>query len=465
MGEFETRPPRRLKALTIGAMTATVLLLLAVIFASSYATGLMAANSRSLHWSNTALGTASILRATISQANIFSRDVELGVSEREAFDLAHEEAMRAQAAFDEAGNNAQAALGESYPVLEQKFGELSRISTEVLELGASGEWQSAFLRFNDSFEPAYQSLRDEATDIQSGIIERINQTEERAGLISGVIRFVIILLLPAVALFIYRRIVRGQMREQKRELRVQLEAERNVNKAKDQLIAGVSHQLRTPLTSIYGMSDVLVDGRGIDMTTARELMGLIHNEAYELDRMVADLLAFARLDTELAGFKKEPVEVADVIERAVAPARRTGHDVDVVLADDLVAVADADRVVHVLRSLLSNARQHGGPRTKVKSARIIDRVLITVEDDGDGVLEPESIFAGFAHEGQDAVVAGSVGLGLTVARSMVQHMGGDLTYDRVAESSIFTLDLPAAASVDEDADSASDLVDHAKASK
>jgi hypothetical protein len=48
---------------------------------------------------------------------------------------------------------------------------------------------------------------------------------------------------------------------------------------------------------------------------------------------------------------------------------------------------------------------------------------------------------------------------------MVQHMGGDLTYDRVAESSIFTLDLPAAASVDEDADSASDLVDHAKASK
>jgi K+-sensing histidine kinase KdpD len=268
-----------------------------------------------------------------------------------------------------------------------------------------------------------------------------------------------------VALFIYRRIVRGQMREQKRELRMQLEAERNVNKAKDQLIAGVSHQLRTPLTSIYGMSDVLVDGRGIDMTTARELMGLIHNEAYELDRMVADLLAFARLDTELAGFKKEPIEVADVIERAVAPARRTGHDVDVVLADDLVAVADADRVVHVLRSLLSNARRHGGPRTTVRSARIIDRVLMTVEDDGDGVLEPESIFAGFAHEGQDAVVAGSVGLGLTVARSMVQHMGGDLTYDRVAGSSIFTLDLPASQKPDEDAEPASDLFKRAKASK
>jgi K+-sensing histidine kinase KdpD len=465
VGDIEITPPRRLKALTIGAMTATVLLLLAVMFASSHATSLMAANSRSLHWSNTALGTASILRASISQANIFSRDVELDVSEREAFELAHAEAMRAQAAFEEAGNAARAALGESDPDLDQKFRELSRISTEVLESGASGEWQSAFLQFNDSFEPAYQSLKDEATGIQSEIIDRISQTEERAGLISGAIRFFIILLLPAVALFIYRRIVRGQMREQKRELRLQLEAERNVNKAKDQLIAGVSHQLRTPLTSIYGMSDVLVDGRGIDMTTARELMGLIHNEAYELDRMVADLLAFARLDTELAGFKKEPIDVADIIERAVAPARRTGHDVNVVLTNDLVAVADADRVVHVLRSLLANARQHGGPKTTVRSARIIDRVLITVEDDGDGVREPENVFAGFAHEGRDAVVAGSVGLGLTVARSMVQHMGGDLTYDRVTESSIFTLDLPAAREVDGDIEPATDAVDHAKASR
>ena len=446
-------------------MTATGLLLLAVLFASSYATGIMAANSRSLHWTNSALGSASILRASLSQANIFARDVELGVSDAAALDLAIDEALRTRTAFVEVGYGIESALGKSDPGLEEQFNEVARISTEILELGETGEWQSAFLLFSDSFEPDYQALRDRATEAQAEIIERINATEELAGLVSGAIRFAVILLLPAVALLIYRRIVRRQVREQKRDLRLQLEAERKVNKAKDDLIAGVSHQLRTPLTSIYGMSDVLVDGRGIGIATARELMGLIHNEAYELDRMVADLLAFARLDTELAGFKKEPIDVANTVERAVAPAQRTGHDVSVELSDNLVAIADADRVVHVLRSLLSNARQHGGPQTTVRSARIKDRILITVEDDGDGALEPEGIFSGFAREGRDAVVAGSVGLGLAVARSMVQHMGGDLSYDRVAGWSTFTLDLPAAPKAEDGVEAYGDLDDHARASR
>lgn len=446
-------------------MTATVLLLLAVLFASSYATGLMAANSRSLHWTNSALGTASILRASLSQANIFARDVELGVSDAAALDLAIEEALRTRASFIEVGTGIEAALGESDPGFEEQFDELARVSTEILELGESGEWQSAFLLFSDSFEPTYQALRDRATAAQSEIIERIDATEELAGLVSGAIRFVIILLLPATALFIYRRIVRRQMRDQKRDLRLQLEAERKINKAKDDLIAGVSHQLRTPLTSIYGMSDVLVDGRGIDLPTARELMGLIHNEAYELDRMVADLLAFARLDTELAGFKREPIDVAGVVERAVFPARRTGHEVSVVLEEGLVAIADADRVVHVLRSLLANARQHGGPGTTVRSSRIMDRILIAVEDDGDGVLDEDGLFSGFTHEGRDAVVTGSVGLGLAVAQSMVQHMGGELAYNRISDVSIFTFDLPAAPSTENETESLGGLVEHAEGAK
>lgn len=463
MGDNESVQPRRLTALTIGAMTATVLLLLAVLFASSYATRTMAANSRSLHWTNSALGTASILRASLSQANIFSRDTELGVSDAAALDLALEESLRTRTAFVEVGNGIESALGESDPGFEEQFNEIAHISAEILELGESGEWQSAFLRFNDGFEPAYQVLIDRAADAQTEIIERINATEELAGLVSGAIRFVIILLLPAVALFIYRRIVRRQMRDQKRGLRLQLEAERNINKAKDDLIAGVSHQLRTPLTSIYGMSDVLVDGRGIDLATARELMGLIHNEAYELDRMVADLLAFARLDTELAGFKKQRIDVAKVVERGVFPAQRTGHEVTVVMEENLIAIADADRVVHVLRSLLSNARQHGGPATTVRASKLMDRILIGVEDNGAEVLDPDDVFSGSNPERRDAVVSGSVGLGLAVARSMVQHMGGELAYNRISELNIFTFDLPAATDTEDDVEAYGDLDAHAKA--
>lgn len=465
MGDNDSAPPRRLKALIIGAMTAIVLLLLAVLFASSYATSLMAANSRSLHWTNSALGTASILRASISQANIFARDVELGVSDPAALDLALDEAVRTRTSFAEVGNGIESALGESDSGFEHQFRDIAGISTEILELAESGDWQAAFLMFSDSFEPAYQALRDQATEAQTEIIERIDATEELAGLVSGAIRFVIILLLPAIALFIYRRIVRRQMREQKRDLRLQLEAERKVNTAKDDLIAGVSHQLRTPLTSIYGMSDILVDGRGIDLATARELMGLIHNEAYELDRMVADLLAFARLDTELAGFKEEHVDVAHVVERAVFPARRTGHEVTVLLQEDLVAVADADRVVHVLRSLLSNARQHGGPGTTIRSSKVMDRILIAVVDDGGGALDEDDIFSGFARDGRDAVVSGSVGLGLAVARSMAQHMGGDLAYNRISDVNIFTFDLPAAPEVEDDSETYTELVDDAKVAR
>jgi K+-sensing histidine kinase KdpD len=95
----------------------------------------------------------------------------------------------------------------------------------------------------------------------------------------------------------------------------------------------------------------------------------------------------------------------------------------------------------------------------------MDRILIAVEDDGGGVLDEDDIFSGFARDGRDAVVSGSVGLGLAVARSMAQHMGGDLAYNRISDVNIFTFDLPAAPEVEDDSERYIELVDDAKVAR
>ena len=133
-------------------------------------------------------------------------------------------------------------------------------------------------------------------------------------------------------------------------------------------------------------------------------------------------------------------EVTEVTE----PFRRRGAHIVISGTQSRVA-ADRLRLRQVLRNLVSNACKYG---RRLIEIRIEDRgatVAVAVVDDGPGVPEElvDQLFSRYVHEGGTALLKGSVGLGLSIARSLTIEMGGLLSYERVAEMSVFEVVLPA----------------------
>ncbi len=222
-------------------------------------------------------------------------------------------------------------------------------------------------------------------------------------------------------------------------------AERELSRSKDEFIAGVSHELRTPLTGIYGFSEYLIEQEIIDPEEALELIGHINNEASELSRMVEDLLSAARLDSDAMTFEATVVDVTAAVSDVVTPLDRAGFAVSIEGSADAV-YADPIRTRQIVRNLVSNAIKHGGDEIKVVLDQSGEHAVITVADNGDGV--PQSVrarlFDRFVHEGRDSLLTGSVGLGLSIARSLTQRMGGDVSYVRSYGWTNFVVTLPLA---------------------
>lgn len=160
--------------------------------------------------------------------------------------------------------------------------------------------------------------------------------------------------------------------------------------------------------------------------------------------MVEDLLTAARLEAGALSFEPQDVDLAEEVRTAVAPYLRTGAAITT-LCPHLMVRADPLRLRQVIRNLVSNAVKHGGPTVWVEAQRRQDQVVVRVVDDGEGV-SPEvegRLFERFVHDGRRALLAGSVGLGLAVARELVESMGGRLTYTREGGRTVFACHLPA----------------------
>lgn len=431
----------RLTALSVGAIASVIVLTLAVLFANSYSTGLVTANARALHSTNSLLGSSAILRAANNQAALFARSVALGTADEAARDVAIQEAVRTLETFETVAEEADPSLVASHPDLRAQVAGLVAASSSAMESAADGDYTRAFEVLETQYEPTWSSLRDRLRETQAETVNNIRETETVAGWVGTGTRFLAILLLPLAAIIIYRRIVRTQVRERRLEFEARLEYEKKLNASKDELLAGVSHQLRTPVTGIYGMSDILADDDQVAPETVKEFVGLIRTEAYDLDRVLADLLVTARLDADALTFEEKPFLVANAVQRAVDPLRKSGLEVEIDLDGPVRAFGDLDRVVHILRNLLSNAHKHGGAQITVKGRVLHDQIEVAVEDNGSDRPDEAVLFTGFDHGGVAALTTGSVGLGLSVARRLARGMGGEVAYERSGDRSRFVLSL------------------------
>lgn len=418
-----------------------VLLVSAMTVAFTNASGArsIAVNSELLQWSNATSGTAAITRAALNQAVVFAIDAELGVASSESATAAMHEAERSVAGL--------VSLAAERPE------GLDDLASEVVSLATAAGEMVGELRANDTtravsvlderFEPRYSSVAGRLADAQAFYAEEIDNAETTAARIDNSMRWLAMLLIPGIAILLYRVILRRRFERRKVEFDERLRAERKLSLAKDEFIAGLSHELRTPLTSILGFSQHLIDGDPGEEGEAREMLEMINRESEELARMVEDLLTAARLEGEVLAYDFGRVDLAEEARSITTRLRRPDVRVRQIGNPDAVW-ADAARVRQIIRNLMSNAFQHGGVDVRVVVRPDGGFSACDVVDDGPGVPSAitDRLFERFVHEGNQSLLTGSVGLGLAIARSLANAMGGEVSYRREYGLTIFTLTLP-----------------------
>lgn len=198
-----------------------------------------------------------------------------------------------------------------------------------------------------------------------------------------------------------------------------------------EFMANVSHDLKTPLTSIQGYSQAIIDGAASDPTKAAEI---IYEEAERLNRMVHELTDLARLQAGRLSMKLTPLDVGEVViamvERLSLVAEKENIDLQAQSAPLPVIAADGDRLVQVLTNLIGNAIKytHPGGKILVRTGVRNGGVEIIVQDNGIGIPSDDltHIFDRFYQVDKSRGPARGTGLGLAITQEIVQSHGGKI---------------------------------------
>jgi PAS domain S-box-containing protein len=201
---------------------------------------------------------------------------------------------------------------------------------------------------------------------------------------------------------------------------------------RDTFIGVLSHELRTPVTTIYAGSKVLArSGSVLDEAVRKSIFDDIHVEAERLHRLVEDVIALTRFGEEEAEIGDEPVLLQRLLPAVVRSeeVRWPGISFELHVAIGLpTVIADATYVEQVVRNLLSNAAKYGGADGHVQAVVEAqgDEVLVRILDDGPGFPtgEADKLFDLYYRSPSTAAAAGGAGIGLFVCARLIRAMGG-----------------------------------------
>ena len=237
----------------------------------------------------------------------------------------------------------------------------------------------------------------------------------------------------------------------KRQQFLRGEAE-EANRIKDEFLATVSHELRTPLNAILGWATLMRQGR-MDANTAARAIEAIERNAKAQAQLIEDLLDVSRMISGNLRLNVERTNLVSVIKAAVdvvhpaADAKKIQLDLELDVVDDLEA--DAHRLQQVVWNLLSNAVKFTdrGGKVRIKLERVNSHAQIEVSDTGEGI-DPEflpHLFEPFRQaDGTSTKRHGGLGLGLAIARRLVEMHGGTISAksEGAGRGSTFTLSIP-----------------------
>ncbi|MGI9648680.1 MAG: GAF domain-containing sensor histidine kinase [Acidimicrobiia bacterium] len=221
---------------------------------------------------------------------------------------------------------------------------------------------------------------------------------------------------------------------------------RDAIRARDDLVAVMSHELRNPLTVVLGLADQLANRiNEFDPDRSAEYAAMIHRHSQDMAFLIEDLLVACRGDLSHVKIDPEAVDLAQLVHETAALLPDQSL-LSAEGADVPPAWADPVRVRQIIRNLLTNAQRYGGSELAVEVGSESGMVCINVRDNGEGIDEGDrqTIFERYGRAGKGSHGTDSVGLGLSVSRDLARLMGGDITYDHVSGWSEFRLCLPVA---------------------
>ena len=201
---------------------------------------------------------------------------------------------------------------------------------------------------------------------------------------------------------------------------------------RDRFLGVLSHELRTPVTSIYGGTQLLL-GRGarLDPETRNELLVGVAAEAERLQRMIENLVAMARIERGGDFGGSRPVLLDRIIAQLVEREKALWPEVSIKLVSNgpvQMVAADEEYLAQIMRNLLSNAAKYSGPGSTVEVSLedAEGEVLVRVRDDGPGIAEEDAdrLFGLYYRAAPAASTAPGAGIGLFVCRELVATMGG-----------------------------------------
>ncbi|TFD76648.1 sensor histidine kinase [Cryobacterium fucosi] len=210
-------------------------------------------------------------------------------------------------------------------------------------------------------------------------------------------------------------------------------------------VADASHELRTPLARIRAQLEV--DRAHPEAADVAATQRSVLDEADTLQRLIDDLLLLARADSVREPRQDEPVDLDDVVMDEARRVRGTRPvSVDAGRVSGAQLRGDRDRLARVVRNLLDNAVQHGGPHIVISLREVDGQAELTVADDGAGIPadQHDRVFERFARVDESRTRdAGGSGLGLAIAREIVAAHGGSIVIDPLHRPGVrFVVTLP-----------------------
>lgn len=225
----------------------------------------------------------------------------------------------------------------------------------------------------------------------------------------------------------------------------------NLEQMRRDFIANVSHELRSPLTSIRGFIQGVIDGT-IDDKDKEKYLGIALEETNRLSRLVNDLLELARMESGGIKLDQQPFHLSRVAEKVAAQFERYAAEKDVIInthvADDLMILADHDRVEEIMINLLDNAIRFSPPKghIDIKAVKEKNKAMISVSDMGKGIPpeEIENIFDRFYKVDKARTRSkGGTGLGLAIIKQLIRAHGEEIqVQSEVGKGTTFTFTMP-----------------------
>lgn len=247
----------------------------------------------------------------------------------------------------------------------------------------------------------------------------------------------------------------GNVNNMVARLRAAVEEERKLEKAKNQLIAGVSHDLRTPLTSIIGYLELVVQQKYKSEVEMRQYAGIAHQKALRLQLLINELFEYARLNYGGQENEWSVISLNDLLRQLVEEWTWQFEQAQMVirlkLPDNKIQVrADGNLLVRVFENLLANGIRYGQQGRYLDLVLSIEADLAVVRVISYGELIPpedwERVFVSFYRVDESrSERGGGSGLGLAIAKQIVQlHAGTIGVRSTEAEGTVFTVRLPQA---------------------